>query len=133
MPMHATNAGEKRKLLKRDARELARDAKALQKAARIAPEARQEAHRLQEEADKALTEAQSLKPQARLEDLQVWQMEKVKSTKKGSKTYTYWMASWREGDKVHNVHLGSCGKISQAEALEKARAMKANALAIRLD
>jgi hypothetical protein len=128
--MHATNAGEKRKLLKRDARELARDAKALQKAARIAPEARQEAHRLQEEADKALAEAQSLKPQARLEDLHVWQMEKVKATKKGSRKYTYWMASWREGDKVRNVHLGSCRKMSQSEAMQKARVMKAEALAL---
>jgi hypothetical protein len=129
--MHVTNAGEKRKLLTKDARELARDAKALQKAARIAPEARQEAHRLQEEADKALAEAQALKPQARLEDLHVWQMEKVKATKKGSRKYTYWMASWREGDKTRNVHLGSCGKMSQAEALQKARKRKAEALAIK--
>jgi hypothetical protein len=130
--MHATNAGEKRKLLKRDARELARDAKTLQKAARIAPEARQKAQRLQEEADKALAEAQALKPQAKLEDLHVWQMEKEKATKKGSRKYTYWMASWREGDKTRNVHLGSCGKMSQAEALQKAKAMKAEALAIDL-
>jgi hypothetical protein len=129
--MHVTNAGEQRKLLKRDARELARDAKALQKAAKVAPEARQEARRLQEEADKALAEAQALKPQARLEDLQVWVMEKTKTTKKGSRKYTYWMASWREGDKTRNVHLGSCGKMSQAEALQKARKRKAEALAIK--
>jgi hypothetical protein len=79
--MHKTDAGEQRKLLKRDARELEREAKALQKATRIAPEARQEAHRLQEEADKALAESDALKDQARLEDLHVWQMEKVKVTK----------------------------------------------------
>jgi hypothetical protein len=38
-------------------------------------------------------ESESLKLQARLEDLTVWQMETTKSYK----TYTYWMASWREG------------------------------------
>jgi hypothetical protein len=32
-----------------------------------------------------------------MEDLTVWQMEKVKQSRKGCKTYTYWMASWREG------------------------------------
>ena len=54
----------------------------------------------------ALAEAEDLKLQARLEDLNVWQMEKVKQSRKGSKTYTYWMASWREDGKTHNVHLG---------------------------
>ncbi|MHB8119488.1 MAG: hypothetical protein ACYDHX_12270 [Methanothrix sp.] len=49
-------AGERRKALKRDVRELARDAQALQKAAR-APAARREAQRLQGEADAALAEA----------------------------------------------------------------------------
>ena len=57
---------------------------------------------------------------ARIEDLHVWQMEKIK----GKKTYTYWMASWRDGEKVHNVHLGSAKKLSKTEALEKARKMK---------
>jgi hypothetical protein len=42
------------------------------------------------------------------------------------------MASWREGDKVQHVHLGSCKKMSQAEALEKARRVKAEALGIEL-
>jgi hypothetical protein len=40
----------------------------------------------------------------------------VKESKKGSKTYTYWMASWREGDKTRNVHLGSTRKM-KAEVL----------------
>jgi len=57
-------------------------------------------------------------------------MEKVKTTKKGPKTYKYWMASWREGGKVRHVHLGSCRKISEEKALQKARAMKAEALGI---
>lgn len=61
----------------------------------------------------------------RMEDVHPWVMQKVK----GGKTYEYWIASWREGDKVRNVHLGSCRKMSQAEALHKAKAMKAQALA----
>jgi hypothetical protein len=30
----------------------------------------------------------------------MWQMEKVKRVRKGSKTYTYWMACWRNGDRT---------------------------------
>ena len=49
-------------------------------------------------------------------------MEKVKESKKGSKTYTYWMASWREGGKTRNVHLGSTRKMDAEAARQKARA-----------
>jgi hypothetical protein len=38
-------------------------------------------------------------------------MKKVKQSRKGSKTYNYWMASWREGGKTRNVHLGSARKM----------------------
>jgi regulator of replication initiation timing len=126
--MHKTKAGERRKTLKRESLELARDAKVLQKAAKTLPEAGHEAQRLQGDADKALEESEALKLQARLEDLTVWEMEKAKSTKKGTKTYTYWMVSWREGEKVRNVHLGSSRKMDAEEALQKARKMKAEAL-----
>jgi len=71
---------------------MARDARALQKVAR-APAARRVAERLQGEAEKALAEAQALKLQVRLEALIVWQMEKVKQSRKSSKTYSYWMTS----------------------------------------
>ena len=101
--MHRTPSGDRRQALQRIARELARDARALQKAAH-APAARREAERLQGEAEKALAEAGALKLQARLEDLTIWEMEKVKQSRKGSKTYTYWMAPWREGGKTRNVH-----------------------------
>jgi hypothetical protein len=57
-------------------------------------------------------------------------MEKVKNSKKGPKKYTYWVASWREGDKVRNVHLGSCMKLSRADAIQKARKLKAEALGL---
>jgi hypothetical protein len=130
--VHKTDAREKAKVLKRKARELARDAKATKRAANTLPEAREKARELQEEADKARVESEALKLVARLEDLNVWIMEKTKTTKKGIRSYSYWMANWREGDKVRNVHLGSCKKISQSEALQKAKAIKAEALKIKL-
>jgi len=41
------------------------------------------------------------------------------------------MASWREGDKTRNVHLGSARKMGAEEARQKARKMKAEALGMR--
>ncbi len=125
--MHRTPSGDRRQALQKEARELARDARILQKVAR-APAARREAERLQGEAEAALAEAEALKHQARLEDLTVWKMEKVKQSRKGSKTYTYWMASWREDGKTRNVHLGSARKMDAEAARQKARKMKAEAL-----
>jgi hypothetical protein len=128
--MHATTAGNKIKALKKEARELARDATATKRAAKTLPDASEKARELQEEADKALTEAVTLRPVARLEDLTVWIMEKTKTTKKGSRSYQYWMANWREGGKVRNVHLGSCKKLDAETAMQKAREMKAKALGV---
>lgn len=71
-----------------------------------------------------------LKGAARLEDLHLWQMEKIKTTKKGTRSYFYWMASWREAGKVRHVHLGSCRKVDREIALQKARKMKAGALGL---
>ncbi|MEI2762051.1 hypothetical protein [Methanothrix soehngenii] len=101
------------------------------KAAEILPDARREARRMEGRADELKAEAEALKGAARLEDLTLWQMEKAKTTKKRSKTYLYWMASWREGGKVRNVHLGSCKTLDAEAALQKARALKAEALAIK--
>ena len=128
--MHKTEAGEKRRALKAEARELERDARAAMKAAEILPDARREARRMEGRADELKAEAEAREGAARLEDLTLWQMEKAKTTKKGSKTYLYWMASWREGGKVRNVHLGSCRKVDHVEALQKARKMKAKAIGI---
>ena len=126
--MHTTRTGNKIKALKRDARELARDAKAAKIAGKTVPEAMEKARELEDLADTALAESRALKPVARLEDLHVWQMEKTKTTKKGSRSYLYWMANWREGGKVRNVHLGSCTKLDAEAALQKARKVKADAL-----
>ena len=125
--MHKTPASERRKSLIRDAKGLAKDARSLEKAAHL-PAALQEAQRLQEEASSALAQAEALKLQTRLEDQTIWEMKKVKRTRKGPKTYTYWMTSWREGNKTRNVHLGSSRKMDAEEALQKARAMKAEAI-----
>ena len=127
--MHRTPSGDRRQALQKTARELARDARALQKVAR-APAARREVEGLQVEAEAALAEAQALKLQARLEDLQVWEQRKVKDTKKGTKAYTYYLASWREGGKLKNVYLGSSQRMSREEAQERARALKREALGL---
>ena len=128
--MHKTAAGERRKALKTEALELERDASMAMKAAEILPYARLKALELAGHADELKAEAEALKETARLEDLHLWQMEKTKSTKKGSQSYFYWMASWREGSKVRNVHLGSCKKVDHEAALQKAKAMKATARGI---
>ena len=57
---------------------------------------------------------------------------KTKDTKKGSRKYTYWMATWREDGKIRNVHIGSCEKMDKETARQKARKLKAEALAIKL-
>jgi hypothetical protein len=128
--MHKTEAGERRKALKREAQELASKAKTMMKAAGITPIVKPKAKELQVEADKAQAQVQALKLEARLEDLQVWEQKKVTSSKKGPKTYSYDMASWREGDKVKNVYLGSSQKLSRDAALQKARALKREALGL---
>ena len=62
--------------------------------------------------------AEALKGAARLEDLSVWIMEKTKNTKKGSRT--------------RNMHLGSCARMDADAALQNTRAMKAEALGIKI-
>jgi hypothetical protein len=99
------------------------------KAAKILPDARLKARELEGKADELKVVAEDLKGAARLEDLTLWQMEKTKSTKKGSQSYFYWMASWREGGKLRHTPLGSCKKVDHETALQKARKMKRKALA----
>jgi hypothetical protein len=79
---------------------------------------------MEKRADELKAESGALVGAARQEDINLWQMEKTKTTKKGTQSYHYWMASWREGGKVRNVHLGSCKKVDHETALQKARKMK---------
>lgn len=73
-----------------------------------------------------------LELKARLEDLSVRRAPVVKQTASGRKTYWRWLASWREGSKIRTVYLGSCNRLSEDQALEKARRMKAKALGIEM-
>jgi hypothetical protein len=126
--MHKTDSGEKAKALKAEAEKLARRAKAAMKAAETLPEAGEMARKLKIQADNLKNEAETLKEAARLEDLSVWAMVKVKPTKKGKRSYHYWMATWRESGKVRNVHLGNREKVDEETAKQKARELKAVAL-----
>ena len=95
------------------------------------PESGEKVRKLKSQADNLKAEAETQKEAARLEDLSVWVMEKVKPTKTGNRSYHYWMATWRQSGKVRNVHLGNCGKMDEETAKQKARAMKAAALVIK--
>ena len=128
--MHKTTTSERMKAMKAEARELERDASIALKAAEVLPDARLRARELTSHADMLKAEAEALKGAARLEDLHLWQMEKIRTTKKGTRSYFYWMASWREGGKVRHVHLGSCRKVDRETALQKARKVKAGALGL---
>jgi hypothetical protein len=128
--MHKTVAGEKRKALQKEAQRLKREGKLAEKAARTRPGLPAEVAIILAMAENALLDAQNLKDSARLEDLHIWEMKKEKDTKTGVRTYNYWMASWRESGRVRHVYLGSCRKISQGAAMQKARKMKAQALGL---
>jgi hypothetical protein len=127
--MHRTETGEKIKAMKAEAARSEREAATLAKVRGLeagAVEREEEARRLR-------SEVEDLKPKARLEDLSVYQVEKEKPTAKGeARTYTYWYASWWEGDRARNVYLGSVAKLSEEAALGKARKIKASALGIDL-
>jgi hypothetical protein len=109
---------------------LKKEIRTIEKLATIPPKARGAMIETREEDAKKLErEAADLRELARVEDLTVWVMEKAKA----GKVYKYWMASWREGGRVRNVHLGSCKKVSHEEALQKARKMKAGSVRITLN
>jgi hypothetical protein len=82
----------------------------------------------QEKAKELHNEARELRAKARLEDITVRRNPIIKRTKKGKRTYYRWVCSWQEGDKTITKYLGSCRKMSEAEALRKARKLKAEAL-----
>jgi hypothetical protein len=65
-------------------------------------------------------------------DLNLWELKVGRHGRDGPKTYTYWMASWREDGKVRNVYLGSTRRMTPEQAMAKARAMKAEALGLSL-
>lgn len=87
------------------------------------------AERKAAEAKELTDKARELADVARLEDVTVRQNPLTKRDKKGEeRTYYRWVCSWQDGSKTVTKYLGSCQKMSQAEALEKARSLKAEAL-----
>jgi len=127
--MHRTATGEKIKELRAEAARSEKEAAALAKIRGL----EEGAIEREEEAQRLRDEAEDLKPKARLEDLRVYTVAKVKPTAKGeARTYTYWYASWWEGDRARNVYLGGAAKLSEAAALAKAKKMKAAALGLDL-
>jgi hypothetical protein len=127
--MHKTETGERIRELRGEAARAEREAVTLAKVRGLEEGAMER----EEKARRLRGEAENLKPKARLEDLSVYTMEKVKPTAKGeARTYKYWYASWWEGARARNVYLGSAAKISEEAALAKAKKMKATALGIDL-
>jgi len=126
--MHTTESSKKIQHLKTEAKKFEKMARIARQAAPIVAGAETEAQTLEKDAQYNLAMAQGLKAQARLEDLSLWVMEKTYPGRKGTTTNKYWMASWREGKTVNNVHLGSCKKVSAEEARAKAHELKAQAM-----
>ena len=129
--MHKTASGERRRALQKEAQRLKREGKLVEKAAQSRPSLLTDVATILAMAENALLDAQDLKDSARLEDLHIWEMKKEKDTKKGVRTYSYRMASWRESGRVRHAYLGSCRKISQEAAMQKARKMKSEALDLK--
>jgi hypothetical protein len=75
--------------------------------------------------------AKDLNQSARLEDITVRKNPITRATKNGERIYYRWVCSWQEGDKTVNKYLGSCKKMSEDEALRKARKLKAEALGLK--
>ena len=125
--VHDTPARRKARKLKAEARELEKDAATLARIRETEELGAIKAIRAKE-LKKA---AKDLNLSARLEDITVRQNPITRQTKKGDRIYYRWLCSWQEGDKTITKYLGSCKKISEAEALGKAKKLKAAALGIR--
>jgi hypothetical protein len=58
----------------------------------------------------------------------IWKRTLTKRNKAGEeKTYYRWYCSWHDGKKTVRVYLGSCSKISETQAIEKAKKLHAEA------
>jgi hypothetical protein len=63
------------------------------------------------------------------EDPRIWKRSRIERNRNGDeKTYYRWYCSWHDGNKTVTKYLGACSKMSEAEALEKAKRLKAKAL-----
>jgi len=124
--MRSTTASEEMKALREEAKGRDAEAATLERVDGMDPATRER----RDEAERLRDQARDLRSTWRLENLEVYQVEKTKTTRAGTKTYTYYHASWREGDRVRTVYLGSTRRMTEEKALQKARAMKAEALGL---
>jgi hypothetical protein len=129
--MHKTPTGDHIKALRKKARRTLVKANQARKAGYNLelPEAHEEANRLEGDAAQTLKDADALTEIARLEDLQLWVMQKRSASVKAT-VWEYWMASWRHGSEVHNQYIGSKKRLSYSDALAKARQLKRKDLGI---
>ena len=120
--MHDTSSRRRARELKREAERLERDARLLVQISGM--EMSGGARRC--ESEKLRDNAARLELLARLEDLSVRQVDYWKQSRRTGELNNFprWIASWREGNGIRTVYLGSVKKLSQTEALEKAREMK---------
>lgn len=130
--MHETPTGEKIKSIRAEARQLEKALSAVSRACELGQKLSTQEDDLQTQVDKTRARAAALRASgmARLEDLTVYTLERARG--KSKNVHSYWYASWREGEKVRNVYLGSCKKMDQDAAWRKARVLKAQALGIDL-
>mgnify|MGYP006910667995 CR=1 FL=1 len=125
--MRSTEASIRMKELRSEAVRREGEARILERVDGMDPAARVR----RDEADRLRDQARDLRSTWRLENLEVYQVVKEKVTTKGqTRRYTYYHASWREGEKVASVYLGSAKRMTEAVALQKARTMKAEALGL---
>jgi len=127
MIVYETTSGEKIKALREESRKLRDEAAKLRQLRGLEPAARER----EAEAVRLEGEAEDLWNTARLEALTVYLGPVEKITAKGPKTYEYYFASWKDGDKVVNKYIGSPRKMSREAATERARKLKAEALGVR--
>ena len=114
------------KELREDAVEWDAEARSLERMGGLAPAARTR----REEASRLREQARALRPSWRMENLEVYEVRKRKATGRGTRMYTYWHVSWREGNRIVSKYLGSTRRLSREEALKKARQMKVGALGV---
>jgi hypothetical protein len=124
--VHTTPAREEAIRLRMEAARLTREARALSKMEGLESMAQEKIAKSKE----LIERSRELLAVARLEDTKVRQADYWKDTKKGRQNYPRWVVSWQEGDKIVTKYLGSVRKMSEAEALEKARKMKSEAIGI---
>jgi predicted PP-loop superfamily ATPase len=119
--IHRTASGRKSKELRAEARTWREKAQNIRDAA---PELEPAARLREEEARRLEGEALVALERAKLEAVTVYLGGVKKTTAKGTKTYRYYFASWRVGDKVVNKYIGSPRKMTIVEATAKARELK---------